>query len=364
MSQPTPPVITTPFAKNAGAPYIQKPIPVTTVLPGRASMDQGFPPNTMQEKVAGGIPPRGQDMNGILFMLTSHICALQAGQPYLYSLDVATAIGGYAKGTVLGMADGTGLWINQTANNTTDPDAGGAGWKSLYRYDYATIPVTGGIVTASAMDAASPVIVLTGVLVSNLQLVLPANLQRWLIVNSTTGDFAVTVKTAGGTGVVVPAGGFPQPSAVYGDGTNIYPGSGTIITPSAVSPIPSTLLLRSNDGTAYASRFDDLSEFVNTFGPRTAQSYTLPGGFKYMFGAFVLKTTGDHISTVVFPVVSGPGAFTTPPVVVVSGAGNVTDPSEQLNYAAVISGSITETQFKAIYPNNDAGYGYYIAMGY
>lgn len=222
--QPTPPLVVEAFGINANPAYITNPIPLTTVTPGAASFDQGFPALTMTPVIAGGIPPLGQDVNGILYMVSAHIAALQAGQAYTYSATLEAAMGGYALGAVLAMADGTGLWINQTAGNTTNPDTGGADWLPLYHYGFAAMSgLVGGVRTATALEARCGVLVMTGALVGNQQIVLPNTLQRWLVVNATTGAFVLTVKTAAGTGVAVPQSGYAAPVEVYGDGTNIYP---------------------------------------------------------------------------------------------------------------------------------------------
>src|SRR5690606_14679104 len=110
--QPTPPTLVEPFANGAAPEFIEYPIPATTVDPGRASLELGFPPQTMQPVIAGGTPPYGQDINGILRMATAHLCAISAGQLYQYNSDLATAMGGYAAGAVLGMSDGSGVWLN------------------------------------------------------------------------------------------------------------------------------------------------------------------------------------------------------------------------------------------------------------
>src|ERR1700741_2392206 len=173
--QPTPPLIQEAFAKNAGAPFIQNPIPLTTPDPERASFDQGFPPQTMQPVLAGGTPPFGQDFNGILYMISSHTAAQQAGQPYVYNATLSAAMGGYAVGTILGMADGTGLWINTLAGNTTDPDGGSAAnWMPVFSRGFTTLSgLTGGVVTPTPAQYRRGVIVLTGALAGNLQVVLP-----------------------------------------------------------------------------------------------------------------------------------------------------------------------------------------------
>lgn len=268
MPQPTPPLIQEAFAADADPSYIQFPIPLTTPDAGRASFELGFPPRTMTEIFAGGTPPYGQDMNGILFMVTSHIAALQAGQPYLYDSTLSTAMGGYAVGSVLGMSDGTGLWINTQAANTTDPDGGSAaGWMPMFSHGFTTLTgLTGGVRVLTPAEYRRGVIVLAGTLAGNLQIVVPSGTigqRSWLIVNTTTGAFTTTVKTAGGTGVGVPQGGFSGPVEVYGDGTNVYPAVAPVNLPIDQNPTGGTIAQRTNAGYLFATYFNQNSPLEN-----------------------------------------------------------------------------------------------------
>lgn len=265
MGQPTPPLISRAFARNAAASYIQNPIPNTTVDPGRASFDLGFPPQTMTEIFAGGTPPWGQDVNGILYMVTSHIAALQAGQPYLFNPTLAGEMTGYSVGTVLGMADGTGLWINTQNANQTDPDGGApVGWMPLYSRGLASITgLTGGVVTVTPANYRRNILVLSGGLTSNLQLVLPGGSigqRSWLIVNATSGGFTTTVRTlAQAGGVTVPQGGFTAPVEVYGDGNSIYPAVAPVNLPIDQNPTANTIAQRTNSGYLFATYFNQNS---------------------------------------------------------------------------------------------------------
>ncbi|VWC89751.1 Tail fiber protein [Burkholderia aenigmatica] len=117
-----------PFANAAGAGYI-RPIPVASqigVQNGAASLADGFPPLTFLAVNAGGVPPFGQDMNGLLYQMTAGIQWEQVGGQPIYSATYANAIGGYPNGAVLQSGDGTGFWRNTVDNNKTDPDAGPA----------------------------------------------------------------------------------------------------------------------------------------------------------------------------------------------------------------------------------------------
>lgn len=122
------------FAQNAGPGYVTYPIPLTTVAPGRASLDQGFPTTTFIPEASGGNPPFGADMNGILYQTTAWLRYAQAGGfPNVYDSAFSTAIGGYPQGALLRAATiGNGkYWISTVDNNTSNPDSGGANWTAF-----------------------------------------------------------------------------------------------------------------------------------------------------------------------------------------------------------------------------------------
>ena len=122
--------IQTPFA-NAGDKQV---IPVASqigVTDGRASYTDGFPPLTRTPIVAGGVPPFGTDMNGILNAVTAIQQWQSAGGRFVYDAAFAAAIGGYPKGATLQKADGSGTWLCTADNNTANPDTGGANWQDF-----------------------------------------------------------------------------------------------------------------------------------------------------------------------------------------------------------------------------------------
>jgi len=61
-----------------------------------------------------------------------------------------------------------------------------------------------------------PIIVITGTLTANLNLIFPAIVNEWTVINNTTGPYTITCKTAAGTGLVVNTA-----ALIVGDGTNI-----------------------------------------------------------------------------------------------------------------------------------------------
>ena len=158
MPQPTPAIIVEPFANSAptctpAAPVAggrTSPFPApsqTAITPGAASLTDGFPAQCMTAPTSGGTPPFGVDMNGIMNLVTQHICALEAGQPYTWSSALSTAMGGYAVGAVVQQAaDPNAFWINTVADNTANPDSGtpGAnGWWSTKPLNTTSAPTAG-----------------------------------------------------------------------------------------------------------------------------------------------------------------------------------------------------------------------------
>lgn len=111
-----------PFAENASNTYrFEITSKNETADTNKASFEQGFPPITMQDINAGGIPPFGQDFNGILHVITQAIRYTQAGNHPLYDSNFASAIGGYAVGAVVMASDGE-LYKNQLDGNKSNPD--------------------------------------------------------------------------------------------------------------------------------------------------------------------------------------------------------------------------------------------------
>jgi hypothetical protein len=253
MSAPTPELIPQPFANDAGPGFINT-IPDVSGDPQEADYTSGFKPLTFQPVGSGGKPPLGQDFNGILYAITTHLYALQGGQLQTYRADVAAALTGYKLGALLAMLDGAGYWINLTAGNTTDPDAGGAGWAPAYVFGPTAKVVTGGVLTLTAPEAAHPYLVFTGTLSGNQQVVVPTQFRSYLVINSCVmGGFTLTVKTASGTGVAIPAGGAASPTAIYCDGTNVERQFVPSALPTSVTPLADSIVLRDNLGNAYTT---------------------------------------------------------------------------------------------------------------
>src|SRR5882724_5204183 len=254
-----------PFANNADPAFINS-IPNTGGVGPEATWNLGFPPTTMQEEVSGGKPPLGQDFNGILNALSTHVFAQQAGQLYRYAANVSTAIGGYPVGTMLGMADGAGAWLNLNAANTTDPDGGSpSGWFPIFAPGITPVTTTGGTTTLTAEQSRRGIIYIGGALASNAFVNFPdyTSGQRWLIANNTSGSFTLTVKTTSGSGPIIPQGGTNAPTEVYSNGTNLHPTVAPLSIPIDQAPTALTIAQRTNAGYLLAAYFNQNSALEN-----------------------------------------------------------------------------------------------------
>lgn len=147
-------IIVEPFGKDATAlPVTQPgaltlPIPVadqTGILVGAASFATAFPPATMVDpEVDGGVPPFGQDMNGILYMLSAYCAMLQAGEIVNWNTDAATAFTGYKIGAKVASITTPGrVWTNYLDGNVNNPDTVDTGWAASDPLTATLVPAAG-----------------------------------------------------------------------------------------------------------------------------------------------------------------------------------------------------------------------------
>lgn len=121
---------TIPFASSAGVGFIRT-IPTTpSGVLGQASLELGFPPENFSPVSAGGVPPFGQDFNGLNKQSTGWNRWQAAGVAFPpYDAAFQTAVGGYPRSAIVGSLVKDGLfYLCLVDNNVTNPDNGGAGW--------------------------------------------------------------------------------------------------------------------------------------------------------------------------------------------------------------------------------------------
>jgi hypothetical protein len=134
LSTNIPAKFTIPWAYAAGGSYIRQ-IPTNSqigITNGAASLTDGFVPLNFQPVGAGGVPPFGQDANGILNWVTLWSQWQAAGGPVYYDSGFSASISGYPKGSVLQSTTLGKFWLNTSDGNTTNPDSGGSNWVSWY----------------------------------------------------------------------------------------------------------------------------------------------------------------------------------------------------------------------------------------
>lgn len=122
-----------PFGKSAGSGYIRS-IPVASqigITDGAASLTDGFPPLNFQPVGSGGVPPFGQDFNGLLNAMSAWTRWQNSGGLVPYDSGFSTSIGGYPAGSVLKGTSAGVAWMSIVDDNTTNPNTGGAGWIAI-----------------------------------------------------------------------------------------------------------------------------------------------------------------------------------------------------------------------------------------
>ena len=117
MSGPTyPSILQQPFA-HAG---IKNAISYASASPN-ASWYDGFPAITWQPYGSGGVPPAGQDFNGIFYSLSAVLVYANAGGQFLYDAAFASAIG-YPLGAIIAANDFSCQFECLSAGTITDPN--------------------------------------------------------------------------------------------------------------------------------------------------------------------------------------------------------------------------------------------------
>ncbi|MCW6592942.1 phage tail protein [Yersinia ruckeri] len=132
-------------------------IPDTPSGDNSASYEKGFPPITMVLKAAGGLPPKGQDMNQILYELSNLLRWFSAGALNTFDADFNEGIGGYPKGAVILGNDAETIFINRLNGNKSNPNTTPTNWFNLSTGYLKTASNLSEIATAGPAAVASAV---------------------------------------------------------------------------------------------------------------------------------------------------------------------------------------------------------------
>lgn len=169
---------------------------------GAASYEDGFPPLTMTPIAAGGIPPSGLDMNGVLHDATAQARWSQAGAGSEFDVNFAESsdVGGYPKGARVLRSDGTGYWISQSDDNTTNPESGYSdAWAAAEQPGSTRITLGGQNHWLEPLEYGRKNIILSGELSTDVRLFFPEGLEgTWNVINITTGGYNVKATTGNG----------------------------------------------------------------------------------------------------------------------------------------------------------------------
>ncbi|QIF58531.1 MULTISPECIES: phage tail protein [unclassified Providencia] len=130
-----PKLIVKPFAKNGQKNVIPENYE-TSMDSNQATWDQGFGQITMLPVAAGGLPPKGQDFNGILNQISENIVYQSQGGRFKFSPEYAESIGGYPKGAILQSDDEkkeyqSSIDNNKVNFNTATQTQVNAAWKLI-----------------------------------------------------------------------------------------------------------------------------------------------------------------------------------------------------------------------------------------
>lgn len=126
----------------------------------------------------------------------------------------------------------------------------------------STLTVTTADVTVS--DNRSTAYILLGVLTGNRNVIFPADVKEYMIINNCTGAFFITVKTASGIGVVVNPGESVQ---VYCDSVNMNRSADKAASLSETNDLTKTVKIKKLTGTT-----------ASTQGASAAVAHGLTGG--------------------------------------------------------------------------------------
>lgn len=140
-----------PFGDQAGGSFITYPIPTDSQIgtnDGRASLETGFPPLNFLPIDAGGVPPFGQDFNGLLYQVTAWNRWQCAGGVVPYDATFQAAVGGYPRGAIVAApyvtAADLGVFYISVINANLDTPGASANW-----IRYTVAPGGSTLVTAS-----------------------------------------------------------------------------------------------------------------------------------------------------------------------------------------------------------------------
>jgi hypothetical protein len=190
------------FASSAAGGFIRTVPQTPTGTLGQASLQLGFPPENFSPVASGGVPPFGQDFNGLLNQVTAWNRWASAGGAFPpYDSTFQTAIGGYPQTALVSSLTQVPLiYMSIVDNNLTNPDAGGAGWITFFNQLTANTNLyvsTTGNDSNNGLTVGSPFLTIQHAL--NVAWTFPPNPSFSITINLADGTYS-----AGGTTPSIP----------------------------------------------------------------------------------------------------------------------------------------------------------------
>jgi hypothetical protein len=250
---------------------------------------------------------------------------------------------------LMATGDQSGTWGDTTNTNLgTLLEQAITGVLSVAQGDVANLTLT-------ALDGASDqsrnaVVNLTGAMTAARNVVVPDANKLYLIKNSTSGGFAITVKTAAGSGVTVPPG---TARWVYADGTNVVDGMSGPWSPSSNDAQALGL-----SGTAWADLFLASGGVINWNAgdvtvTHSANTLAFAGASSgYTFDAVISGTTASFSGAISAVGVTFTGA--TPLTLTYVDAGALVGPTLDL-YRDSSTPAINDVMGKVAFNGKDSG---------
>lgn len=217
--------------------------------------------------------------------------------------------------TLIGTGDQAGTWGNTTNTNIgTLIEQSIAGYVSQTVADSAGSPTSLTIADGTSSVARNMVLVLSGALTGNRDLILPTNQKLYFIHNNTSGGYSVTAKCAGQTGISIPSGAKAilvcngvdiVEAANYFSGL-VFPSSATIATLSgttlgyASASITTASIASGTITNLLATTFTGGSASITTITGTSAKITTINGT-----SADITTITGTTIGTTASATIRG-----------------------------------------------------------
>lgn len=125
--------LSTPFANDNTSLRNDVPVSATSdqTSQGIIGYSNGWTSINKLPLESGGQPPHMEDLNGILYDVTSNIVYTNKGLPQYFDPDYAQLIGGYPIGARLMLDNNTNYVSSIVSNNTNNPNSNMNGWSSL-----------------------------------------------------------------------------------------------------------------------------------------------------------------------------------------------------------------------------------------